>query len=225
MVQIRRAAARDEPAISRLWSDHAADQHSLEHKWPQRWAVTAPIERTYARPLAPVWDDPQQAVFIAEDGAPPVGFVHVALVEPDPSPARIETLVVAASQRRTGVGRALLESALAWCTEGEADEVVLDVLAADTAAVRFYERQGFNRVLSAYYRPADTPGAELSPAPGTVRRAGAADEATVLRMWDAVRRFHRELEPHWPRRWANPPPDILSRLTQDLQAYWQDTGR
>ena len=225
MVQIRRAAAPDAPAISRLWSDHAAYQHSLEPVWPQRWAVTAPIEHTDARRLAPVWDDPQQAVFIAEDGSQSVGFVHVALVEPDPSPARVETLVVALSQHDTGVGRALLEAALAWCAEGEADEVVLDVLAADTAAVRRYEQQGFNRVLSAYYRPAATPGAERRLAPGMVRRAGAADEAAVLRMWDAVRRFHRELELHWPRRWANPPPDILSRLAQDLQAYWQDTGR
>ena len=50
-----------------------------------------------------------------------------------------------------------------------------------TTAVQFYEQQGFNRVLSAYYRPADTLGAELRPAPGTVRRAGAADQAAVLR--------------------------------------------
>ena len=225
MVQIRRAAVRDEPAISRLWHDHATYQRSLERVWPRRWAATEPCERTYARLLAPVWDDPQQAVFIAEDGSQPVGFVHVALVEPDPSPARIETLVVAGSERGSGVERALMETALCWCVEGQADEVVLDVLAADTAAVWFYEQQGFNRVLSAHYRPADTPGTELRPAPGTVRRAGAADEAAVLRMWNAVRRFHRELEPHWPRRWANPPPDILSWLAQALQAYWQDTER
>ena len=43
-------------------------------------------------------------------------------------------------------------------------------------------------------------------------------------MWDAVRRFHRELEPHWPRQWTNPPPNILSWLAQELQAYWHDTG-
>ena len=225
MVQIRRAAVRDEPVIVRLWSDHAAYQRSLERVWPRRWAVTAPCERTYAQLLALVWDDPQQAVFIAEDGSQSVGFVHVALVEPDPSPARIESLVVAGSERGTGVGAALLSAALGWCVEAAADEVVLDMLAADTATVQFYEQQRFNRVLSAYYRPADTAGAELQPAPGTVRRAGAADEVAVLRMWDAVRRFHRELEPHWPRRWANPPPDILSWLAQALQAYWQDAGR
>ena len=225
MVQIRRAAVRDEPVIARLWSDHAAYQRSLERMWPRRWAITAPCERTYARLLAPVWDDPQQAVFIAEDGSQPVGFVQVALVEPDPSPARIENLVVAGSERGTGVERALMEAALEWCVEAAADEVVLDVVAADSTAVQFYEQQGFNRVLSAYYRPADTPGAELRPAPGTVRRAGAADQAAVLCMWNAVRRFHRELEPHWPRRWANPPPDILSWLAQALQAYWQDTER
>lgn len=225
MVQIRRAAVRDEPAISRLWHDHATYQRSLERVWPRRWAAAEPCERTYARVLAPVWDDPQQAVFIAEDGSQPVGFVHVALVEPDPSPARIETLVAAAGRRGTGVGRALLEFALDWCAERAADEVVLDVLAADSAAVRRYEQHGFHRALTAYFKPADTPGAAQRPAPGTVRRAGAADEAAVLRMWNAVRRFHRELEPHWPRRWANPPPDILSWLAQALQAYWQDTER
>ncbi len=224
MVQIRCADVRDEPAIIRLWSDHTAYHRSLEAVWPRRWAVTEPFERTYARLLAPVWDDPQQVVFIAEDGSQPVGFVHAALVEPDPSPARIETLVVAASRRGTGVGRALLEFALSWCAERAADEVVLDVLAADSAAVRLYEQHGFHRALTAHFKPADTPGAAPRPAQSTVRRAGAADEAAVLRMWDAVRRFHRELEPHWPRQWANPPPDILSWLAQELQAYWNDTG-
>ena len=225
MVEIRRAAVRDEPAIIRAWSDHTAYQRSLERVWPQRWAVTEPFERTHARLLAPVWDDPMQVIFIAEDGPQPVGFMHTALVEPDPSPARIETLVVAASQRGTDIGQALMSAALAWCVEGGADEVVLDVLAADTATVRLFEQQGFHRALTAYYRPADFPEAELRPSQGTVRRAGAADQETVLRMWDAVRRFHRELEPHWPRQWANPPPDILSRLAQELQAYWNDPGR
>ena len=159
MVEIRRAAVRDEPAIIRVWSDHAAYQRSLERVWPQRWAVTEPFERTHARLLAPVWDDPQQVIFIAEDGPQPVGFVHAALVEPDPSPARIETLVVAASQRGTDIGQALMSAALAWCVEGGADEVVLDVLTADTATVRLFEQQGFHRALTAYYRPADTPGA------------------------------------------------------------------
>ncbi len=232
MVQIRRADVRDEPAVIRLWSEHAAYQRSLERVWPRRWAVTEPFGRTYARLLAPVWDDPQQVVFIAEDGSQPVGFVHTALVEADPSPARIETLVLAASERGTAVGQALMTAALDWCVAGAADEVVLDVIAADAAAVRLYEQQGFHRALTAYFRPADTGGAvgrppvtELPSAPGTVRRAGAADEAAVLPMWDAVRRFHRELEPHWPRQWANPPPDILSRLAQELQAYWSDAGR
>ena len=112
MVEIRRADVRDEPAIIRVWSDHAAYQRSLERVWPQRWAVTEPFERTHARLLAPVWDDPQQVIFIAEDGPQPVGFVHAALVEPDPSPARIETLVVAASQRGTDIGQALMSAAL-----------------------------------------------------------------------------------------------------------------
>ena len=65
-----------------------------------------------------MWDDPQQAVFIAEDGSQPVGFVQVALVEPDPSPARIENLVVAGSERGTGVERALMEAALELVCRG-----------------------------------------------------------------------------------------------------------
>ena len=86
MVQIRRADVHDEPAIIRVWSDHTAYQRSLERVWPRRWAVTEPFERTYARLLAPVWNDPQQVVLIAEDGARPVGFVHAALVEAGPQP-------------------------------------------------------------------------------------------------------------------------------------------
>ncbi len=230
MVQIRRADVRDQPAIVRLWSELATHRRSLERVWPRRWAITEPFERTYARLLAPVWDDPQQVIFIAEEGAQPVGFVRVALVEPDPSPAHIEPLAVTASHRGRGVGRALMQAALTWCVEREADEVSLEVLAANTGAVRFFERLSFNPVLSAYFRPASAatgaegqaPVAAPRPAQGTIRRAGAADAAAVVRMWDAVRGFHRDLEPHWPRRWATPPPDILSRLIQELQAYWSD---
>lgn len=229
MVQIRRADVRDQPAIIRLWTELATYRRTVEHVWPRHAALTAPAEGEYARRLAPVWDDPQQVIFLAADGAQPVGFVWVALVEPDPCPARIESLVVTAAQRSKGIGRALLQAALTWCVQRAADEVSLEILAANAGAARFFERLGFNPVLSAYFRPAATAAGAQEPAPrpapGTVRRAGAADEAAVLPMWDAVRRFHRELEPHWPRRWANPPPDILSWLAQELQAYWHGTGR
>ncbi|MAG34849.1 MAG: hypothetical protein CL878_01145 [Dehalococcoidia bacterium] len=227
---IRRADARDRPAVIRLWAEVDRYHRAIEPVWPQRWNPAEPLETVLARLLAPVWDDPQQIILLAEEGGQPAGFVRAALVDEEPTPARIETLGVTSSYRRQGIGRALLEEALAWCVDREADEVALE---ANHGAVQFYERLGFKPVFVTYFKPApddgesDTqdPVGKLAPESGAIRRAEAADEGAVVDLWDDVRRFHRELEPHWPRRWLYPPPDIRSRLAQNLAAYWRDPDR
>jgi len=45
--------------------------------------------------------------------------------------------------RRCGVGEALLQSALAWGAELNAERALLEVRASNYAALQFYERRGF----------------------------------------------------------------------------------
>jgi ribosomal protein S18 acetylase RimI-like enzyme len=86
-----------------------------------------------------------------------VGLCHAQIYDTPPLPAmtpcrraHIDSLVVAATARRRGVGRALVEDAAAWGRARGATEIVLTVWAGNEAAERFYEALGFgsvNRVL------------------------------------------------------------------------------
>jgi ribosomal protein S18 acetylase RimI-like enzyme len=88
------------------------------------------------------------------DGAP-VGLVHtqiydtpaVASMVPKRR-AHIDTLIVTATQRRRGIGRAMLAAAQEWARGQGAREILLTVWAGNEEAERFYEALGFMRVSS-----------------------------------------------------------------------------
>jgi len=66
----------------------------------------------------------------------------------------IESIVVASSVRRTGVGSALLDAVSRWAAAGSAQRLQLEVRAGNINAIRFYERAGLIREGSrrGYYR-------------------------------------------------------------------------
>jgi len=68
--------------------------------------------------------------------------------------AELESVVVAQEWRRGGVGRALCEGVIAWCRQGGAAEVELEVRSASRGARALYERLGFEwvGVRKDYYR-------------------------------------------------------------------------
>ncbi len=57
--------------------------------------------------------------------------------------AELESVVVSASYRRAGIGRALCHAVLDWCYSKGATEVVLEVRASSSAAVALYAGLGF----------------------------------------------------------------------------------
>ena len=67
----------------------------------------------------------------------------------------IITLDVRAEERRTGLGRALLEATIDRLRGSGASETTLEVDVENTSAIRFYERLGFERrgTLADYYAP------------------------------------------------------------------------
>jgi ribosomal-protein-alanine N-acetyltransferase len=62
-------------------------------------------------------------------------------------------VAVAPSSRRQGIGRALVEDVLAYARAHDASKVLLEVRASNEAALRLYERLGFERfnVRQRYY--------------------------------------------------------------------------
>ena len=116
---------------------------------PEGWLITADgwrsaaDERRYLRALRRY---PHAAVFVAEDAGAIVGRLSLAR---DQHPASYHVadlgLMVAASHRRRGVGRALLDAAVAWARESGIRKLELHVFPHNEPAIQLYEGYGFER--------------------------------------------------------------------------------
>jgi RimJ/RimL family protein N-acetyltransferase len=129
---------------------------------PEGWLITrdtwrsAGDERRYLRALK---RHSGAAVFVAETaGGEIVGRLSVAR---DPHPASRHVadlgLMVAAGHRRLGIGRALLEQAVAWAREADVSKLELHVFPHNEPAIALYEQFGFVRegYRRAHYRRGD----------------------------------------------------------------------
>jgi [ribosomal protein S18]-alanine N-acetyltransferase len=81
-----------------------------------------------------------------EDAARPdsiAGFITARVAADE---IEILNLGVAPDARRHGIATALLKAAMAWGTENHARKAFLEVRVSNSAAIRFYERAGFQAV-------------------------------------------------------------------------------
>ena len=139
--EIRRARPADAAALVQL-----AEAVGSE---PEGWLVTdgswrnVGEERRYLRTIAHY---PHAAVFVADDGRRIVGRLSLAR-DPHPASAHVADLglMVAASHRRRGIGRGLLDAAVGWARESGVRKLELHVLPHNTAAIALYEGFGFRR--------------------------------------------------------------------------------
>ena len=154
-VVIRRAAPGDAAALVELGRSVSAE--------PEGWLITDGGWRGVAeerRYLRAVRRSPHAAVFVADAGGEIVGRLSLAR---DAHPASLHVadlgLMVAAGERRRGIGQALLEQAVAWAREVGVEKLELHVFPHNEPAIRLYERFGFERegLRRAHYRR----GAEL----------------------------------------------------------------
>jgi len=109
-------------------------------------------ERRYLRALKRY---PHAAVFVAEADGRLVGRLSLAR-DPHPSSQHVADLglMVAARHRRRGIGRALLEQAVAWAREADVRKLELHVFPWNEPALKLYEGFGFERegLRHAHYR-------------------------------------------------------------------------
>jgi RimJ/RimL family protein N-acetyltransferase len=149
---IRPAQPRDAAALVQLAEDIAAE--------PEGWLIsdggwrTAGEERRYLRAIRRYRD---AAVFVAEltEHSEIVGRLSLGR---DPHPASRHVadlgLMVAATARRRGIGRALLDQAVNWAREVGVRKLELHVFPHNEAAIALYEGFGFRRegYRKAHYR-------------------------------------------------------------------------
>lgn len=144
---IRPARRSDRSIVAALWTQ--ADQlHADLH--PCYFRGDGQLDARLDKALAPGTD--AHEIFVVERASTVIGFVLVELLDPKKGNAglgrraHIDTLVVAASARRGGCGRRLIDAAAAWAKARRAEELLLTVWAGNDDAERFYERIGLQAV-------------------------------------------------------------------------------
>jgi GNAT superfamily N-acetyltransferase len=104
-----------------------------------------------------------QQFFVADVDGRAVGWVHAVFVEYVDAEAFVVIggLVVDRSQRRLGVGRALMNRAELWAQERECSMVRLSSSSTRNAAHRFYEALGYTNIKTqfSFIKPLDAAAA------------------------------------------------------------------
>jgi RimJ/RimL family protein N-acetyltransferase len=116
---------------------------------PEGWLIAVDGWRSVAderRYLKAIRRYPHAAVYVAEDEGRIVGRLSLSR---DQHPASVHVadlgLMVAASHRRRGIGRALLETAVMWAREADVTKLELHVFPWNEPALALYESFGFER--------------------------------------------------------------------------------
>ena len=151
-VQIRRARPEDAETLSRL-----ARATFLE-TFVEGFAIPYPpedLERFMAHayaagPSAERLADPAQAVWFAERDGSPVAYAAcgpAGLPHPDvrPGHGELKALYVAREAQGSGVGPALMDTALEWLERDGPRTLWLGVWSENHRAQRFYARYGFEK--------------------------------------------------------------------------------
>jgi RimJ/RimL family protein N-acetyltransferase len=141
VIHVRRAVPGDAAALVALAESIGREEG--------RWILATDGWRSVGderRFLRGVQSHPDAAVFVAEDEGRVVARLSLSR---DPHPASRHVadigLMVAAGHRRRGIGRALLDEAVAWGRGVGVRKLELHVFPWNEPAVRLYESFGFER--------------------------------------------------------------------------------
>lgn len=124
---VRPATKNDLPLICTVEVDSFPD--------PYPAALMARLQRTHS-----------ESFFVAEN--PSSELVGYCVASEKEGSAHLISIGVLREHRRKGVGAALLETLLVWLNERRVEELWLEVNTGNNAAINFYERFGFARVMT-----------------------------------------------------------------------------
>lgn len=149
MVTIRRATEDDAKAVAELWADLG------RHLPPagKRWALVPDAAARWRAHLVRHFVGGETGLaLVAEEGGEVVGYVTATLREKPPLYAnprvlQIDTVAVAPRRQHRGVGRALLDGALAWGREQGAQSAEITTSFYNVPARATWRKFGFDEAL------------------------------------------------------------------------------
>jgi ribosomal-protein-alanine N-acetyltransferase len=124
-LEIREAVAGDLPVIASL----EAEIYTLEGPWPLE-----DFEHDFAR------DNRQYLVATCRGNI--VGYAAAGL-DDELDAAEILMITVHPDHRRRGIAKEFMDEMIAWCTERDAGELILQVRADNAGPIALYESYGF----------------------------------------------------------------------------------
>lgn len=140
MPTLRAAHERELDRLVQLARQLADHDIALGQRRPLRWSADPrdSIVRAIRNPAE------HHVTVVVSEHDDVIGACHTSLMDDEhPCAAHIHRLIVDEPYRSQGLGRALLDDAIAWCAEKGVDEVCLGVAPLSTRSRRFYERYGF----------------------------------------------------------------------------------
>lgn len=147
---VRNARPEDMPAVGRLGAMLVRTHHDFD---PQRFmAASRHTAQGYASFLGTQLDEQDVTVMVADREGEVIGYVYAAVEPRDwmslrDSAGVIHDVIVDPAHRQGGVGRQLLDAALAFLKERGAPRVVLQTAERNEPAQRLFENAGFRRTM------------------------------------------------------------------------------
>jgi ribosomal protein S18 acetylase RimI-like enzyme len=157
---VRRATPADLPAVGRLGALLVEEHYDFD---PRRFLAARPgTPAGYASYISTQLEDPDVAVLVADDGGAVVGYAYAAVEGYDYMALRgpagvLHDVIVDPGHRGLGVGRLLLEAALAFLRSRGVPRVVLSTAEQNEAAQRLFASVGFRRTMIEMTRELDDP--------------------------------------------------------------------
>src|SRR5919202_139463 len=155
---VRRATPADLQRIGRLGALLVEEHHGFD---PQRFLAARPgTPEGYASFISTQLEDPDKAVLVADDNGDVIGYAYAAVEGYDYMALRgpagvVHDILVDAEYRGRGVGRQLLDAALAFLKSRGAPRVVLTTAEGNERAQRLFARAGFRRTMIEMTRELD----------------------------------------------------------------------
>jgi ribosomal protein S18 acetylase RimI-like enzyme len=158
---VRRAEARDAPALGRLGATLVRVHHELDRA--RFLPAGAGIESGYGRFLETQLRDENVVLFVAERAGRVVGYVYAGIEPRSWKELRdvagfVHDVVVEADSRRMGIGAQLVEAAAEWLVARGMPHVMLWTAERNIGAQRLFERLGFRRTMIEMTREAPASG-------------------------------------------------------------------